>query len=444
MSVSFSVADLEQQVDAFLSPSLPPHSRLILGLSGGLDSVVLLHLLHRIASRHDWRLQALHVHHGISAQADAWAAFCQALCQRWRIPLQLARIELGVLRATHGIEAAARQRRYAAFAAADGDALLLAHHADDQAETLLLQLLRGAGVAGVAAMPLRTPAQGGLPPILRPLLGVSRQRLLDYAETHGLEWVEDDSNFDLHHPRNFLRHRVMPLLAEKFPAYRETLARSARHFADASELLDDLADADGASAIHGELLDVAVLCNLAPARQKNLLRRFLHLRGAPPPQAVQLGEMLQQLCHARQDAAVCVQWADWQVRRFRRQAYVLPLPDAFDPHLRHPWNGETEVFWSPLHKRITFQAATGEGISRQRLQMAPVTLRLRQGGATLRVGGHARSLKQLYQQHAIPPWQRAGWPLLYSGETLVAVAGLAVADEWRAQEGEISCKLAVS
>lgn len=436
--------DLERQVEHHLVASLPPHSRLTVGFSGGLDSVVLLHLLRQITPSHQWQLNALHVHHGISACADDWAAFCAALCARWHVPLQIERVELGALRATHGIEAAARQQRYAAFAAAGGDALLLAHHADDQAETLLLQLLRGAGVSGAAAMPVHTPAQGGLPPIVRPLLNIPRQCLLDYARTHGLDWVEDDSNLDQHYPRNFLRHRVMPLLAEKFPAYRETLARSAAHFADAAELLGDLAQRDAMQAVAGETLDVAALCGLSPPRQRNLLRHFLHLRGAPLPQAVQLEQMLRQLCHARQDAAVCVQWAGWQVRRFRGQAHVLPVSAAFSQELKLAWSGEGEVPWPPLGKRITFQLATGEGIDQQRLQATAVTLRLRQGGETLRVGGHRRSLKQLWQQHAIPPWQRERWPLLYGDETLVAVAGLAVADEWRAQPGEISCKLVVS
>lgn len=430
-----SSADFVSRVAADLAPLLPDHRRLLLGLSGGVDSVVLLHLLHRLAPCHDWQLSALHVHHGMSPHADAWAEFCAALCEDLKIPLIINRVDIAPLR-SHGLEAAARQLRHAAFAAQSADFVVLAHHADDQAETLLLQLLRGAGVKGAAAM---SALQGRL---LRPLLHRSRQEILDYAAAHQLRWIEDESNQDQGYPRNFLRHALLPRLAEHFPAYRQTLARSTQHFAEAAELLDDLARLDAASALCDGTLAVSALQQLSRPRAKNLLRHFLDRQGAPLPQQVQLAEMLHQLCQAREDAAVCVLFGggQWQLRRYRGKAHVLRTPVGFDRQLILPWQGEAELFWPAWQSGIVFQPVIGEGISLSRLQRQPVTLRLRQGGEVLRLDT-ARTLKNLLQERGIPPWRRDRLPLLYCGEELVAVPGVAIAKDYRAESGEAGVAL---
>src|SRR5512146_476912 len=205
-------SNLADTVAARLAPLLPKRSHILIGLSGGMDSVVLLHLLHSLAPRFDWRLSALHVHHGISPNAGDWADFCAGLCAQYDIPLQIEHVDIAPLRNEHGIEAAARKLRHAAFARHSCDFVALAHHADDQAETLLLQLLRGAGIRGAAAMPVLSKAEG---PVLsrvegplfkpaaahalatvRPLLDIPRNALLEYALQHALRWVEDESNAD--------------------------------------------------------------------------------------------------------------------------------------------------------------------------------------------------------------------------------------------------------
>ena len=405
-----------------------------------MDSVVLLHLLHKLASRFTWQLSAVHVHHGISQHADEWAKFCVELCARHHILLHVEHVDIAPLRAAHGIEAAARKLRHAAFATQPCDFVALAHHADDQAETLLLQLLRGAGVRGASAMPVLSLSKrpllaqrAGLPELLRPLLHCSRQEILDYAATHDLQWIEDESNSDDNYPRNFLRHRVLPLLSEKFPAYRATLTRSAQHFAEASSLLDELAQQDAAQAIEGETLAVAALKVLSPPRAKNLLRYFLHGLNAPMPQAVQLDDMLQQLCHARKDAAVCITYGNWQVRRYQGRVYALRAMGNFDRNFRLPWQGETELVWPALNMRLKFDQSAGGGLSLAKLRRARVTLRPRQGGETLRPHLHAatRTLKNLLQEHHIPPWQRDRLPLLYCGDELVCVLGVAIAAEYQ-------------
>lgn len=496
-------ADLSERVAAQIASLLPAHSSILIGLSGGVDSVVLLHLLHRLAPRFSWQLSALHVHHGISPNADAWADFCAGLCADFDVPLQIERVDIAPLRG-HGVEAAARKLRHAAFSGQKCDFVVLAHHADDQAETLLLQLLRGAGVKGAAAMPVLSPSkrpfashavtstpsplavtndlaavvgqpsqmasssiregwgEGGAHQsvLLRPLLHCSRREILDYAAAHNLHWIEDESNADDSYPRNFLRHRLLPLLEERFPACRDTLARSAQHFAEASELLDDLArlDAQNPSPLpsggervrergkgHDVTLEISRLQSLSQPRAKNLLRHFLHGIGAPMPQAVQLDDMLHQLCGARQDASVCVAYGDYEVHRYQGRVYALRAPGGFDRNFVLSWHGEEELDWPALNMRLHFDRMQGAGISLAKLRRAPVTLRLRQGGETLRPHPNAatRTLKNLLQEQHIPPWQRERLPLLYCGDELVCVPGVAIAAEYQADVGEAGVSVAV-
>ena len=474
--------------------------------------MVLLHLLHQLAPRFSWQLSALHVHHGISPNADAWADFCSELCAGHQIPLHIEHVDITPLRA-HGVQAAARKPRHAAFAEQACDFVALAHHADDQAETLLLQLLRGAGVRGASAMPVLSRVEGPvlsrvegpvLSPskrpllsecadsngtvfavrpdpsamlrtkglveghgiaiakwastgsartesknvcagsIVRPLLHCSRREILDYAAAHGQRWIEDESNADDSYPRNFLRHRLLPLLEKKFPAYRDTLTRSARHFAEASSLLDELAQQDSAGAIHDGTLAVAALQVLSQPRAKNLLRYFLHGIGAPMPQAVQLDDMLHQLCNARADAAVCIAYGGyWELRRYQGRVHVLRAPGEFDRSLVLQWHGEAGLDWPALSTRLHFNRSPGAGISLAKLQRAPVTLRLRCGGESLRPHPNAamRTLKNLLQERCVPPWLRDRLPLLYCGDELVCVSGVAIAAEYQAAAEEAGIQL---
>jgi tRNA(Ile)-lysidine synthase len=436
-----SLNEFSERVSAQIAPLLPAHSSILVGLSGGVDSVVLLHLLKELSARFSWQLTALHVHHGISRNADEWARFCAELCARHHISLHIEHVDIAPLRA-HGIEAAARKLRHAAFARQSSDFVALAHHADDQVETLLLQLLRGAGVRGASAMPQLAERAGSVP-LVRPLLNCSRREILDYAEAHQLQWIEDESNADDNYPRNFLRHRVLPLLGERFPAYRDTLSRSARHFAEASMLLDELAQQDAAQAIEDGTLAVAALQALSPPRAKNLLRYFLHGAGAPMPQATRLDDMLRQLCAARKDATVCISYGDWQVRRYQDKVYALRAMGGFDRNFVLPWHGETELDWPALNMQLHFKHIESSGISLAKLQRAPVTLRLRQGGEVLRPQPNAatRTLKNLLQEHRVPPWQRDRLPLLYCGEELVCMPGVAIAAEYQAAAKETGMQM---
>ena len=494
-----SSCDLAGRVADALVPALPPASSIVLGLSGGIDSVVLLHLLLQLAPRYSWRLSALHVHHGISPHADAWAAFCAELCAGYEIPFLLEHVDIAPLR-EHGIEAAARFLRHAALDRQQADFVALAHHRDDQAETVLLQLLRGAGLRGASAMSA-VRRRAGHSTQLRPLLDVARGELLVYAQQHALRWVEDESNACDAYPRNFLRHRVLPLLEQRFPAYRETLGRSARHFAEANELLDELASQDARDAMRGGTLEVARLQALSLPRAKNLLRYFLHSLGAPMPQAVQLDEMLQQLCGAKENAAVQLDFGNWQLRRYSGRAYAFPALPEPAASFRAQWLGEVELELPELGGTLHFEPAVGHGLSLEKLQQAsadvkfaqrdlapapppslrsprlrdnqrlgcgvwqlsrmascltqrdgervtgmPVTVRLRHGAEKIRPDCKrpTRTLKNLLQERGIPPWQRDRLPLLFCGETLVAVPGIAVDCAYQAARDEAGAVLSWS
>jgi tRNA(Ile)-lysidine synthase len=427
-----------------LAPLVPLGSSIVLGLSGGVDSVVLLHLLAELARSRIWKLSALHVHHGISPRAGEWAAFCSALCEAHGIPLVIERVDIGPLLGM-GIEAAARELRHAALMRQPADFIALAHHQDDQAETLLLQLLRGAGVKGAAGMPYvkHSVQRPAAPVLLRPLLDFSRAELLAYAEQNGLRWVDDESNVDDRYPRNFLRHRVLPLLEQRFPACRATLARSARHFAEAAALMDALAEQDARAAFDGEALAVARLAELDAARAKNLLRWFLHRRGALLPDHTRLEEMLRQVIAARADAQLCVAWSGWEMRRYRGRVYAeqsLPEPA---PDFCTVWQGEDSLELPQLGGVLCFVPCVGDGVSLTKLHAAPVTLRVRRGEERLRpdAARPTRMLGHLFQEYGIPPWRRASWPLVYCGETLAAVPGIGVAHSYRAAPQEAGVRL---
>lgn len=424
---------IADEVAAVLARHIGPHARLTLALSGGLDSVALLHLLHALQKDLAFTLRVVHVHHGLSPNADRWADACGRLCDALALDLAVHRVAIAVADPA-GVEAAARRERQRVFAGLDTDFLLTAHHQDDQAETFLLQALRGAGPKGLAAMAECRRPPGWRAAQLRPLLGLARRDLLDYAQTRGLTWVDDESNSDLRYRRNALRCRVLPVLMPHFPGAVATLARVAALQADAAGLLDELARLDGAPAIDGERLDCARLAALPAARARNLLRYFIEREGQALPGARRLGEALHQLLDARDDARVQVDLGVAELRRFRGYGYVVV---AAPPPVPQVWQGEERLNapgWGSLH----LLAAPGQGLLRRRLPPGRLLLTTRTGGERLRLlpGGPTRSLKNLMQERAMPPWFRARLPLLKIDGTLVWAAGFGCHADWLAPAGE--------
>lgn len=460
-----AATDLVARIAGRLRESIKPGDRLVVGLSGGVDSVVLLDVLARIAKRLRFGLAALHVNHQISPNAGRWAAFCRAACRARGIPLRVVRV---TVKGGDSLEAAARAARYDVLLSLQADHVVLAHNQDDQAETLLLQLLRGAGVKGLAAMPLVRRDEGrGMraegkalnkshhsslfsiparrvriphPLIVRPLLDIPRAEIEAYARRRKLAWIEDESNAEIYFLRNFLRHEILPQIARRYPAYRSTLARSAGHFAEASKLLDELAGQDGAEYFCNGALQVAGLRKLSRARARNLLRCFLAGHGIIMPNADRLEEALRQSLTAKDDAGLCVDLGDYELRRFSQALHVvkkMPEPGA---NFSRVWRGERELALPELGGVLTMAKHRGPGISFAKLQAKPVTLRVRRGGERLQPDCRRprRSLKNLLQEAGVPPWLRDRLPLLFCGSKLVWVPGIGTACEFQAPAGEIS------
>ena len=301
------------------------------GFSGGLDSTVLLQLLAVACKEESLPLSALHVHHGLSPNAHAWEQHCASVCAGLRVPLQVVHATVNRAPRT-SLEEEARRARHAAFADVGADVIALAHHADDQAETVLLQMLRGAGPKGLAGMPLlkASPSREAgrpRPLLLRPLLDFTRATLADYAQARGWDWIEDESNEDIRIKRNFLRNKVSPLLREGFPAPAETLGRVARHQAEAARLLDILADLDLAQAAAGPALQIEVLKSLEDARLKNALRRWLDANGLRQPSEARLAALVRALRESSNDTRL--RW-DHEGVSLVRQKGLLHLENGFD------------------------------------------------------------------------------------------------------------------
>lgn len=279
----------------------------------------------------------------------------------------------------------------------------------------------------------------GHPSILRPLLGVPRAEIEAYAKRRKLAWIEDESNTDVYFLRNFMRREVLPLLNSRFPAYRTTLARSARHFAEASKLLDELAALDGVESLRNGALRVAGLRKLSRARARNLLRHFLAGHGAIMPNAGRLEEALRQSLTAGDDAAVCIDLGDFELRRFAGALHVVnKMPGAGEFSRR--WSGERKLALPELGGVLSMRRGRGAGISLARLQLKPVSIRVRGGGERLQPDCRRprRSLKNLLQEAAVAPWQRERVPLLFCGDILVWVPGVGIACDFQAEAGEIS------
>lgn len=394
--------------------------RVWVAYSGGLDSGCLLHAAACVRERLPGLLAALHIDHGLHADSGRWAEHCRTQCQA--LGVSLVTRSLGLTPSPgESVEAVAREARYRAFAGllAPGDLLLAAHHQDDQAETLLLALLRGAGVHGLAAMPFVAPLGQGR--LVRPLLGTPRAALEDYAAALGLSWVEDPSNASQGLDRNYLRHGVLPLIHARWPAVSRTLARTAGHCAEAAALADQLA----ASALHEieggrpGTLSIPGLAALDPALRKAVVRLWLRRLGFRTPDSAHLGRILGEVLTARPDADPLVAWQGCEVRRYRSDLFALrPLPSVPGRALL-PWTGDRLDLPAPLgvlERRTDGPRGTPRHLN-VRLGATGLACRYRQGG-------HTKPLKQCFQELGIPPWIRPYLPLVLAGEQLIWVGGI--------------------
>ena len=428
------------EVTARVTRAVPRGSAICVGFSGGLDSTVLLEVFAEHVAPAGYKVAALHVNHGLSPNADTWTRFCERFCANHGVPLTVQPVRVNT--SADGIEAAARTARYATFAARPEPYLALAHHLDDQAETVLLQLMRGTGLKGIAAMPEMRLLRGTGVHVFRPLLEYSRAQLLEYAEAQGLRWIEDESNASTRFDRNFVRHDVAPLLDARYPGWREAAARFARHAGSANDLLEELATLDGVPEHPGQPLPLAP--GLSEARRANALRAFLARNAVAMPTEARLAEMSRQLFEARDDARVRIDHAGIAVVRHkdavlivRDLAPVAPGAARSEPW-RVAWRRESELDLGEDRGSVRFDPVSGEGIAVDPAQSGEWYFAARSGGETIRLGldRPTRTLKNLLQEREIPMWQREKLPLLFHDGRLVWIPGVGIAAEYACGAGQ--------
>ena len=421
---------------------LPPDSSLVVGFSGGLDSTVLLALAARWSKEQGVSLRAIHIAHGLLAAAEDWPAHCAQVAEQLGVPCQTIAVQVK-LGPRVSLEAAARDARYQALADAmqPNDILLTGHHLDDQAETLLLALKRGAGIAGLAAMPERKPfgEQKKNNQQWRPLLTCSRHSLEAYAKLHQLSWVEDPSNNDDAFDRNFLRNRILPGLLAQWPSFNHTLARSAELCAEQMDLAQEVAGQDLPGLMNEQSgLMIAGLQALSPARRSNVLRHWLQLHQIHPGRS-QLQAIWQEVALARADATPEVRLGASRVCRYQGALYVPPtLAES------RPLADIVAEQWLNCGAGLLRLSAVSQGAHLAGdLVLAQLRIAFQVPGLRARPVGRAgsRPLKKLWQEYGVPPWQRAHIPLLMQGDTLVAALGLFVCQEFSPDPAETGWRL---
>lgn len=400
------------------------NKKIFIAYSGGLDSHVLLHLLVQ-ARKINPKLQltAIHVNHNLSANAKQWTKHCKKICRELRVVCIIKNVNAKIKIKDHSPEEIARKLRYETFAETlpKNSVLVTAHQANDQAETLLLQLFRGAGPKGLAAMPLKIKFAKGW--LVRPLLDFSREELLQYAKAQKLNWIEDESNTDTRFNRNLIRHKLMPIIKKNWPGIITTLNRVANHCARASELLENLAAEDLANVINAkDTINIEALKKLSSARQDNVLRFWLHTLHLSTPSEVKLHEVIRTVVNSRSDASPVVGWQGAEIRRFQNHLYAL------SPLMPHD---NKVILHFNLKQPLKLPAGLGVLRAKVNKKFAAAaknkifTVRFRQGGEKLKLAKRqgTHQLKKLMQEWQIPPWLRDRVPLVYCDAKIVAVVG---------------------
>jgi tRNA(Ile)-lysidine synthase len=419
-------------------PELGGHTDAIaVALSGGLDSVTLLDALADLRDDIGFALVALHVNHGLSPNATGWEAFCATRCAELGVGLAVQRLALTPAPGA-SLEAVAREARYEALTRMARErrigVVAMAHHLDDQAETVVLQLLRGASAHGLAAMPRVRRDAGGMG-WWRPLLGIPRIAIERHARPRGLQWIEDESNAERVYARNKLRHDVLPVIAQDHPGYRKALARAAERAADAAALCDALADRDLEEARCGDVLSAAALSALGALRARNALRRHLVRIAAPTPDVDRLGEFVRQLSTAHRDRHPRLP-LDARRDLVATRGQVRIVDARRHATFAIAWNSEASIVLP--HGTLRFTRALGAGIAAGRVPSQGLLVRPRREGDRMRLAHDrpTRTLKNVMQEAGIAAPLRPAWPLLAAGTSVVAVPGVGVGVDWQCPPGE--------
>lgn len=422
------MVSLNHDLLAVIEPlfSILEQRKLLIAYSGGLDSHVLLHVVSRLP---DFSVRAIHIDHGLQEASPWWGRHCRDICQDLNIPLEVVSLNLKVP-AGESVEAYARNQRYQAFEdrLLEDEVLLTAHHQNDQAETLLIQLLRGSGGAGLAAMPMMTGFSKGNH--MRPLLNVSREQLEDYADEHQLSFVEDGSNADLRYDRNYLRHQILPQIEDRWPACYRTLSRAALIQGETQRLLEGYVAQDLENMLGSVTgtLSVEKLIQCEPERRRALLRQWITSSGFMSPSAKKLQHIVSDVLFSAVDANPCVHWLGAEVRRFQGDLYVMAPLSEHDSSQVFFWDLEMDLTIDSLSLSLSLESlgAWAQKVATDYSQFGGLTVKFRQGGEVITPTGRNKSipLKQIFAQFAIPVWLRDRIPLLYLGDDLIMVYGV--------------------
>ena len=410
--------------------------------SGGLDSLVLLHVLASIQDKIKIKLVAVHVNHGLSNDADLWVKHCQDKCANYGIEIQTFSIDMSH-KNDKGTEAYAREKRYEVLGnlMRSHDLLLTAHHMNDQVETILLQLMRGSGPDGLVGMPQAREFSKGI--LLRPLLDYSREEIHDYALSESLSWIEDESNKSNKYDRNFLRNKIIPGLLTRWPGALKTVQRAAKHQAEARCLINEISRNDLEMVCESEYrkLDISNFNNLSGIRKKHVLRAWIKKNKLETPSALIIENIIAEIIHANIDRNPCIQWKGGEIRRYREYLYIMKSLPAHDVEMSKPWNLQERLeLTSGYLKAIS---GKGNGIKKDVLSNDTVEIRYRQGGEKIKLSGHREThdLKKLFQEHGVPSWMRDRIPLIYYENKLIAVADLWIESKFAASESEVAWQI---
>jgi tRNA(Ile)-lysidine synthase len=415
---------------------------IVVAYSGGVDSHVLLHSLASIREQfpqHSYA--AIYIHHGLSCNADLWQHHCEITCNDLNIEFKTAKVTV-TKTARQSLEANAREARYTKLKAmvADNSIILLGQHLDDQLETFLLQLKRGAGPKGLSAMPAVQESERNIR-FIRPLLNLSRTQILSYAQAHQLVWQEDESNQNVAFERNFLRQQVLPVINERWSEFARTVSRSAALCAEQQALLDEVVQQRLADIqVSENSLDISKLSSLSDAWLAQLIRYWLAQQQITSPSQAILGQLRPDLLTARDDANPLLRWQNWQFRRFANKLYVLPLMAALKGCELTLTSQERLVLPDGLGSLLLAKepCATGSPLA---LGLDTQSLQVRFGGFStkFRPQGqpHSKALRQWFKEWQIPPWQRQRTVLIYTQDRLIALLceGQIILAETEVQEG---------
>ena len=409
-----------------------------IAFSGGLDSTVLLTLCHAIWQTIPLSLKVIHIDHSVHPQSHVWAKTCRLMCQSLQLPCLVEKVTM-TPKTNESLEAVLRQARYAIFQSLihQGDMLLTAHHANDQAETLLLQLFRGCGPKGLSSMPIvKSLGQGFLG---RPLLSVERRVLAQYARVHQLTWIEDESNYNMQWMRNYIRHDVMPYLQRRIPALTQILSRTASHCAESQILLEEFSSTmlKDLSDSKDKTLSISRLLTLNERLQRLALRTWIHHLGFPLPDTKKLNRILDTVLLAKKDRMPHVSWGKCVIRRFRDDLYLLPHPPTHHRLCQVNWDCRVPLLLEGIGL-LSVQSHLGKGL---REEIDRVTVRFRQGGERLALHSKQRqTLKNLFQAWQVPTWERDRIPLLFKDDECIGVVGYAIAQPYKALPNEVGCE----